>query len=234
MLQKIQKNKNYVKGVFDKVFNKYDLMNDLMSLGAHRYWKKELIHMLNPSKSKKLIDVGCGTGDIPKIYLEMTKSCSEILCVDPNQKMLNLAKKKLSAYKNIKYKLSYAEKLKAPDKSFNYYIISFGLRNTGDINKNISEAYRVLKVGGKFLCLEFSKIENDNLDKFYKFYSKLIPKIGKVVVGEDEPYKYLIKSIDKFVNQEQLKNILIKNQFKNCGYRNLSGGIVSIHYGWKL
>ena len=91
-----------------------------------------------------------------------------------------------------------------------------------------------MKVGGKFLCLEFSKIENDNLDKFYKFYSKLIPKIGKVVVGEDEPYKYLIKSIDKFVNQEQLKNILIKNQFKNCGYRNLSGGIVSIHYGWKL
>ena len=223
-----------VNSVFSKVHKKYDLMNDIMSLGVHRLWKKNMVEWMRPHKNSKLIDIASGTGDIPKIYLEMTKSCSEILCVDPNQKMLNLAKKKLSAYKNIKYKLSYAEKLKAPDKSFNYYIISFGLRNTGDINKSISEAYRVLKVGGKFLCLEFSKIENDNLDKFYKFYSKLIPKIGKVVVGEDEPYKYLIKSIDKFVNQEQLKNILIKNQFKNCGYRNLSGGIVSIHYGWKL
>jgi len=234
MQQNLQQNKGLVKGVFDKVFNKYDLMNDLISLGVHRIWKRDLIRMMNPSKSKILIDVACGTGDVAQLYSEATNNLSKILCLDPNQNMLTEGKKKLSKYKNIKWKLSSAENLKAPNNSFDFYTISFGLRNTKDIKKSISEAYRVLKSGGRFLCLEFSKIENENLDFLYKNYSKIIPHIGKIVVGDDEPYKYLIKSIDQFINQDQLIEELKMNKFKNCGYRNLTGGIAAIHYGWKI
>ena len=118
--------------------------------------------------------------------------------------------------------------------TYDYYTISFGLRNTKNINKALSEAYRVLKPGGRFLCLEFSKIENSNLNFIYKNYSKLIPLIGNVVVGEKEPYKYLVESIEKFLNQNQLIDLMKKNKFENCTYRNLSGGIVAIHSGWKI
>ena len=113
-------------------------------------------------------------------------------------------------------------------------MISFGLRNTKNVDKTISEAHRVLKKGGRFFCLEFSKIENSNLESIYKIYSKLIPKIGKFIVGDEKPYNYLLKSIDNFVNQEQLLDILKDNKFENCKYRNLSGGIVAIHSGWKV
>ena len=126
------------------------------------------------------------------------------------------------------------EKLSFRENSFDYYAISFGLRNTKNINKSIKEAYRVLKPGGRFLCLEFSKIENSNLEFLYKKYSKLIPIIGNFVVGEKEPYKYLIESIDKFINQEELIDCMKKNGFENCTYRNLSGGVVAIHSGWKI
>ena len=124
--------------------------------------------------------------------------------------------------------------LKVPNNSYNYYTISFGLRNTKNLNKSLAEAYRVLKKGGRFLCLEFSKIENSNLDFIYKNYSKIIPLLGQIIVGDKKPYKYLTQSIEKFVNQEQLLEIMKKNNFKNCTYRNLSGGIVAIHSGWKI
>ena len=117
---------------------------------------------------------------------------------------------------------------------FDFYTISFGLRNTKNLNKALSEAFRVLKPGGRFLCLEFSKIQNSNLNYIYKNYSKLIPSIGKFVIGEKKPYEYLIKSIENFINQEELKYLMKKNGFENCTYRNLSGGIVSIHSGWKI
>ena len=124
--------------------------------------------------------------------------------------------------------------MQVPNSAYDYYTISCGLRNTKNINKALSEAYRVLKPGGRFLCLEFSKIENSNLNFIYKNYSKLIPLIGNVVVGEKEPYKYLVESIEKFLNQNQLINLMKKNKFENCTYRNLSGGIVAIHSGWKI
>jgi len=234
MQQNLQQNKGLVQSVFDSVFDKYDLMNDLMSLGVHRLWKKELIYMINPTYNQKLIDVGSGTGDIAKLYSEATNNNSKILCIDPNIKMIEKGKKKLRKYNNIKWKTGSAEKLTINNNLFDFYTISFGLRNTKNLNKSISEAYRVLKKGGRFFCLEFSKIENMNLDFLYKKYSKIIPILGKLVVGDKKPYEYLLKSIDEFPNQYQLVEIMKKNGFENCHYRNLSGGIVAIHSGWKV
>ena len=234
MDQVLQQKKGLVKGVFNKVFKKYDLMNDLMSLGIHRIWKKNLIQMMNPSNNKRLLDVACGTGDVAKLYLEATDNNSTILCVDPNINMIKECKKNLKKYKNIKWKVCSAERLNVPDNSFDFYTISFGLRNAKNINKSLNEAYRVLKSGGRFLCLEFSKIENNNLEILYKNYSKLIPKIGEIVVGEKKPYEYLVKSIENFMNQKKLIEKMNQNNFKNCEYRNLSGGIVAIHSGWKI
>ena len=234
MQQNLQQKKGFVKSVFNKVFDKYDLMNDFMSFGIHRLWKKELIYMMNPSKNQKLLDVACGTGDIAKIYSELTDNKLNIVCIDPNSKMISIGKKKLKKYKNIKWKINAAEKINLPDNTFDFYTIVFGLRNTKSINKSISEAYRVLKKGGRFFCLEFSKIENSNLNFLYKNYSKLIPIIGQIVVGDRKPYDYLIESIDKFMNQNELIEVMKNNKFENCNYKNLSGGIVSIHSGWKI
>ena len=147
--------------------------------------------------------------------------------------MIRKGKEKLNEYYNLNWIIASAEKLPIKDNSFDFYTISFGLRNTKNLDKCLAEAYRVLK-RGRFLCLEFSKIQNSNLEFIYKNYSKLIPQIGKIVVGEKQPYEYLIKSIENFINQDQLLDLMIKKKFKNCNYRNLSGGIVSIHSGWKF
>ena len=234
MEQHLQKKQGLVEKVFNRVFDKYDLMNDLMSLGVHRIWKKDLIMMMSPSKNQKLIDVGCGTGDIGKLYLETLNFQGQVFNVDPNKKMIEQGKKRLKNLENIYWQVNSAENLKFDSNLFDYYTISFGLRNTKDLNKSLKEAYRVLKPGGRFLCLEFSKISNSNLNFLYKNYSKLIPRIGKLVVGESEPYEYLVKSIDKFINQNQLIELMKKNGFEKCKYRDLSGGIVSIHSGWKI
>ena len=234
MHQELQQKKGLVKEVFNKVFDKYDLMNDFISLGIHRRWKKDFIQMLNPTSKKKLIDVGCGTGDIANLYIKLTNNNTRILCIDPNKKMIEEGKKKLIKHKNIIWKVGCAEDLKVENNIYDFYTISFGLRNTKDLNKSLSEAYRVLKKGGRFLCLEFSKIENANLEFIYKNYSKIIPFIGQLIVGDKKPYEYLINSIEKFVNQEKLLELMKKNNFRNCTYKNLSGGIVSIHSGWKI
>jgi len=234
MQQNLQNKKNLVQSVFDNVFDKYDLMNDFISLGIHRIWKKDLMSWMNPSKDKTLIDVACGTGDLGKLFLDLTSRDGKIFCVDPNKGMIGKAKKKLSIYKNINWVIAPAENLPIKDNSCDYYTISFGLRNTKNLNKALAEAHRVLKPGGRYLCLEFSKIQNPNLDFIYKNYSKLIPLIGKAVIGQKEPYEYLVKSIEEFINQEELLNLMKKNNFKNCSYRNLSGGIVAIHSGWKI
>ena len=234
MQQYLQNKKGLVQSVFDQVFDKYDLMNDFMSLGIHRLWKKSMLNMMNPSYNQKLIDVACGTGDIAKLYLNNVNKNSEITCVDPNKGMISKGKEKLDRYKNINWIIAPAEKLPLSENSFDFYTISFGLRNTKNLDKSLSEAYRVLKPGGRYMCLEFSKIQNSNLDFLYKNYSKLIPYIGKAVVGDKEPYEYLTKSIEEFVNQEELIDLMRQNNFKNCSYRNLSGGIVAIHSGWKI
>jgi len=234
MEQYLQNKKGLVKKVFDQVYDQYDLMNDFMSFGIHRLWKKNMLNMMNPSANQKLIDVACGTGDIARLFLKHVNETSEITCVDPNKGMVSKGKEKLKKYKKLNWIIAHAEKLPVANNSFDFYTISFGLRNTKNLKKSISEAYRVLKPGGRFFCLEFSKIHNSGLDLFYKNYSKLIPSIGKLVVGEKAPYEYLIRSIENFVNQDELIEFMIKENFKKCIYRNLSGGIVSIHSGWKV
>ena len=234
MQQYLQNKKGLVENVFDQVYDQYDLMNDFMSLGVHRLWKKTLINMMNPSSNKKLIDVACGTGDIAKLYFNYTDDQANITCVEPNKGMIKKGKEKLSKYKKINWINSVAEKIPLNSNIFDFYTISFGLRNTKDLNKTLSEANRLLKPGGRFLCLEFSKISNNSLDLIYKNYSKLIPLIGKFVVGKKEPYEYLVKSIENFVSQDELIDLMKKNNFHKCEYRNLSGGIVSIHSGWKI
>ena len=234
MQQYLQNKKGLVENVFDQVYNQYDLMNDFMSFGIHRLWKKNLMNMMRPSSEKKLIDVACGTGDIAKLFLKYSNNDENITCIDPNKGMIKKGKDKLKKYKNINWMIAPAESLPIAENSFDFYTISFGLRNTKNLNKALNEAYRVLKPGGHFLCLEFSKIQNQGLDFIYKNYSKIIPTIGKFVVGEKEPYEYLIKSIENFINQDELIDVMKKNGLEKCTYRNLSGGIVSIHSGWKI
>ena len=234
MQQKLQNTKNLVSDVFDKVYDKYDLMNNLMSLGIHKSWKKQVIYSMKPKSNKKLIDVACGTGDIAKVFTEDTDGKSKVYCVDPSKKMISLGKEKLKNYKNISWHIASAEKLPFREAQFDYYVISFGLRNTKNLNESLSEAYRVLKKGGRFLCLEFSKIDNNYLNFFYQNYSKLIPKIGEIIVGDKKPYEYLIKSIEEFVDQDELIGLLKKNKFDKCEYLNLNGGIVALHSAWKI
>ena len=234
MQQYLQNKKGLVQNVFNQVYDRYDLMNDFMSLGIHRLWKKSLLNMMNPSSNQNLIDVACGTGDIAKLFVKHVNKLSRIACVDPNKGMISKGKEKLSKFKNINWIISPAEKIPLSDNLFDFYTISFGLRNTANIDRALSEAYRVLKPGGRFLCLEFSKIQNSGLNIIYKNYSKIIPSIGKLIVGEKKPYEYLIKSIENFINQDELIVLMKKSGFEKCTYRNLSGGVVSIHSGWKV
>jgi len=197
MKSNITEKKMLIQKVFNKVFDKYDLMNDILSLGSHRFWKKQMINWLSPNKNTVLLDMASGTGDITKLFLKHIKNKGTVHAVDSNAKMLEIAKKKLGKFKNIKWHLDSAEKLSFKDNYFDYYSISFGLRNTNNINHVLQEAYRVLRPGGRFICLEFSKIKNYNFKKLYDFYSKSIPKIGNIVVGDNQPYEYLVKSIKK-------------------------------------
>ena len=223
-----------VTKVFQDVFDKYDIMNDLMSLGVHRIWKKNFIDWLNPQKNTSLIDVASGTGDIAKLYLNKINDDGHVYCVDENKEMINLNKKKLNENKNVKWFCNNAEKLPFENNYFDYYTISFGIRNIENINIALEEAHRVLKPGGRFLCLEFSKVENEILNKFYKPYSKSIPLLGKFIMGKAEPYEYLIKSIEKFYSQKEFSQKIKEQNFVNISYKNLSGGIVAIHSAWKV
>ncbi len=224
----------FVTKVFQDVFDKYDLMNDLMSLGIHRVWKRNFIHWLNPQKNTTLVDVASGTGDIAKLFLGEIGYKGHVYCVDENKGMLDLNKKKLKENTNVKWFCNNAEKLPFESNRFDYYTISFGIRNVSNLNNTLKEAYRVLKPGGRFLCLEFSKVKNEILNKLYKTYSKSLPRIGKVIIGKSEPYEYLIKSIEKFHSQEEFFKQIEKQNFTKVSYRNLSGGIVAIHSAWKI
>ena len=156
------------------------------------------------------------------------------MCLEPNDQMLKQGKIKLKNYKNIKWINAQAENIPINDNTFDYYTISFGIRNVSDINLSLKEAFRVLKPGGRFMCLEFSKINNEFLNFLYKKYSKSIPYIGKFIVGSEKPYKYLIESIDEFLNQKQLAELMIKNGFTNVEFRNVTSGVSAIHSGWKI
>ena len=234
MKNSIQDKTKLVNSVFSKVYRKYNLMNDVISFGVHRIWKEKFIDWMNPSANSKLIDVASGTGDIAKLFSNQFNNTSKITCVEPNTEMFMEGKKNLKEYQNISWVKAQAEKIPVKNDTYDYYSISYGIRNVTNINKTLKEAYRVLKPGGRFMCLEFSKINNEILDFFYKQYSKTIPIIGKYIVGTSEPYEYLIKSIDQFYTQKELLKLMNNNGFSHSEYRNLSNGISAIHSGWKV
>ena len=234
MKSTIQDKNKLVNSVFSQVYKKYDLMNDIMSLGVHRVWKEKFIDWMNPQPNTKLIDVASGTGDIANLFFTRSDGTGEVICVEPNKEMLSRGKIKLKKYKSVKWINSSAESIPIEGNTFDYYSISYGIRNVSDINKVLKEAFRVLKPGGRFMCLEFSKIDNEILNFLYKQYSKTIPYIGKFIVGSDKPYKYLIDSIDKFYNQKELSKLIENNGFSNVEFRNVSNGISAIHSGWKI
>ena len=221
-----------VQKVFSDVASNYDLMNDVMSFGAHRLWKKIFINLVNPSKDDKIIDVGSGSGDL---VLEIQKKYlnTKIDVVDLNKEMLKEGKKRIRKGK-VKFYLQNAENLYFESNTYDKYLISFCLRNITNIDKALQEALRVLKPGGKFFCMEFSKPTSIPLSKIYSYYkSNFIPLLGKVFSGNQEAYNYLNESIDIFPNQETLKNKLEYAGFKSVKFTNLFDGIVSIHTGFK-
>jgi len=234
MKSTIQNKSRLVNSVFSKVYKKYDLMNDIMSLGIHRIWKSKLMDWMNPQLNENLIDVAAGTGDIAKLFSKKNNNLSQVTCVEPNDEMYFAGKSNLKNFKNIRWHKAKAEKLPFKNDTYNFYTISYGIRNVSDINLSLKEAFRVLKPGGRFMCLEFSKIDNEIINLLYQKYSKIIPLVGKYIVGSSEPYEYLIKSINNFYTQDELANLIKKNGFSNVEYRNLSNGVSAIHSGWKI
>jgi demethylmenaquinone methyltransferase/2-methoxy-6-polyprenyl-1,4-benzoquinol methylase len=219
--------------VFNVVANKYDLMNDVMSVGTHRYWKECMIDWLTPFPGMKIIDVAGGTGDVSFRFLKRVNGQGEAVVCDPNNTMIEYGKRKNQFSENIEWITAPSEKLPFENESFDAYLVSFGVRNFDDIKKALDEAHRVLKIGGRFICLEFSKVQNQKLSKLYSVYSKMIPIFGKIIVGDEKPYKYLTRTIENFPSQERFKRIIEESNFSNVEFRNLFNGVVAIHSGWK-
>ena len=224
-----------VQNVFSKISTKYNLMNDLMSLGTHRLWKKRLIEMINIQDNQTIIDVGAGTGDIG-LKISSKNNNVKVFLGDLNLSMIKSGMK--NSYlnnKNVKWINMNSEELPFSNNIFDKYIISFCLRNVTDINKTLKESLRVLKEGGEFFCLEFSTVDLPILNTFYNSYKNIIiPFLGEYVISQKNAYKYLSESIDHFPNQEILSGKLVKTGYKEVSYNNLFGGIVSIHKGWKI
>lgn len=224
-----------VKEVFSSVASRYDVMNDLMSGGMHHVWKDRLLDQLRPSSSMHLLDVAGGTGDIAFRFLN--RGGGHVTISDINPEMLEEGKRRAIDlhHTNIAWQLADAEKLPFPDNQFNAYTISFGIRNVTHIENVLSEAYRVLKPGGHFLCLEFSHPENAGIQKIYDAYSfKVIPGIGKAVTGNREAYQYLVESIRKFPPAPEFENMIKNAGFAQTKYIPMTFGVVAIHSGWKL
>lgn len=238
-----------VHTVFKNVANLYDKMNDIMSMGIHRIWKDIFIQELGPTHGTHLLDSAGGTGDITFRYINFLKNTpnlhnvpSSVTTCDINQHMLNVGQKRanelgLSQDSNctITWKLEDAENLSFPENSFTAYTIGFGIRNVTRIDKTLSEAYRVLQPGGRFLCLEFSHVNNKALQWLYDQYSfQIIPVMGQLIAGQWGAYQYLVESIRKFPKQEDFKDMIEIAGFRNVTYTNLTNGMVAIHSGFKL
>ena len=233
---KAEKKTSLVQKLFSEVSKKYDLMNDIMSIGTHRLWKKRLIEIMNINSYDTIIDVGSGTGDLTKIILKENKNAL-IYSVDLNLEMLNEAKKRFNEQqkKNIKFINANAENLPFENNFFDKYIISFCLRNITYIEKALYESFRILKPGGIFYCLEFSAPTSSVINKIYsKYKSKIVPFIGEKVANNKNAYKYLEESISQFPNQNILLSKIDNVGFEKTSYIKLFGGIVSIHMGFKI
>jgi demethylmenaquinone methyltransferase / 2-methoxy-6-polyprenyl-1,4-benzoquinol methylase len=230
-----------VNRVFATVAERYDLMNDLMSGGLHRLWKDDLIAALNPPRGDKpyrLLDVAGGTGDVAIRYARASgPNATAVLC-DISPEMIEVGRRRAREAElddRITFAQGNAEALAFPDRAFDAYSIAFGIRNVTHIDKALSEAFRVLKTGGRFLCLEFSRVEVPILDRIYDFHSfEVIPRLGAIAAGDAVPYRYLVESIRKFPSQGRFAEMSRVAGFERVSYRNLTGGIAAIHSGWKL
>ena len=228
--------KDGVETIFTKVSENYDLMNDFMSAGMHRVWKRSFIDTANINKDDVCLDLAAGTGDIAKLIAKKLKEKSIYLC-DQNLEMIEKAKERSlneGFYHKCFFAVSSAEKLPYDDETFNHVFISFGFRNFSDKKNSLKEIYRVLKKGGKLHILEFSKAQGQNFSKLYDFYSyNFIPKIGDLISGDRESYEYLVKSIRTHENQEEMLELFKNTGFSNCNYENIFKGIVALHRGIK-
>lgn len=229
-----------VDSVFHKVAKRYDVMNDLMSAGMHRVWKDAMVAALNPPRHGQFrhLDVAGGTGDIAFRVIEASDRNVQSTVLDINGSMLGVGQERAVKRRladNCTFVEANAEALPFADKSFDAYTIAFGIRNVPHIDVALGEAFRVLKPGGRFLCLEFSEVDLPFLEKVYETWSfNAIPKIGKAVTGDGEPYQYLVESIRKFPNQENFATMIRTAGFERVSFRNYSGGIAALHTGWKL
>jgi len=229
-----------VDDVFDRVASRYDLMNDLMSGGLHRLWKDAMVAWLSPprrSAGRTFLDVAGGTGDIAFRIADRSPK-SRVTVADINAEMLAVGRKRAAARGlagTVSFVETNAEELTFERGEFDAVTVAFGIRNVPRIDKALREAFRVLKPGGRFLCLEFSAIDLAGLDRLYELYAfNVIPALGRLVTGDAEPYRYLVESIARFPNQARFAAMIERAGFERVEYRNLSGGIAAIHSGWRL
>ncbi len=229
---------NLVKKLFENVSGRYDLMNDFMSLGIHRVWKESMLDWLAPRRGQSLIDVAGGTGDIAFNFIKRAKSGANATILDLTESMMIEGKKKtidLPEESKINWVCGDAMRMPFSNSTFDVYTISFGIRNVTDISKTLSEAYRVLKPGGRLMILEFSSVNNDLISWIYDKYSfNIIPKLGEFVSNDRESYQYLVESIRKFPNQEKFSEMIINEGFRKVKYRDLTFGIAALHSAWKF
>ncbi|MFT5508815.1 MAG: demethylmenaquinone methyltransferase/2-methoxy-6-polyprenyl-1,4-benzoquinol methylase [Hyphomicrobiaceae bacterium] len=237
----VSERQGLVNEVFASVAGRYDLMNDLMSGGLHRLWKNDLVTQVGPPKSDRAfrhIDVAGGTGDVAmRVIKRGGEGCRSTIC-DISREMLDVGQSRINKAglgSVIDVVEGNAEALPFERGTFNAYTIAFGIRNVTNIDQALTEAYRVLKPGGRFLCLEFSHCDVALLDRIYDFHSfEVIPRLGKMAAGDAESYKYLVESIRKFPRQEAFAGMIRTAGFERVSYHNLTGGIAAIHSGWRL
>ena len=228
-----------VDGVFDSVARRYDLMNDLMSGGLHRAWKDVLVTAVNPPTGKRafrLLDIAGGTGDIALRVLAAGGAGTQATVADINGEMLGVGRERAAAQQaDIDFIEVNAEALPFSDRTYDAATVAFGIRNVPRIEAALSEAYRVLKIGGHFLCLEFSSVDVPGLDKLYDLYSfNVIPALGRMVANDAEAYQYLVESIRRFPRPERFAEMMRDAGFRRVSFKPLSGGVVALHSGWRL
>ncbi len=223
-----------VREVFDRVAAKYDMMNDVMSLGIHRVWKNTLIKMIAPTPDMTLIDLAGGTGDIAAKFLKSGGGHATVIDINPEMIRYGQQRPQMAALKNLDWVLGNAEEIPIKDNTAEVVTIAFGLRNVTDREKAIAEAYRILKPNGRFFCLEFSHIRQQSLAKLYDLWSELLPQFGQIIAKDAASYKYLVESIRRFPHQEELAASFGAAGFARVKCRDLNQGIAAIHCGWKI
>ncbi|VAW47614.1 2-methoxy-6-polyprenyl-1,4-benzoquinol methylase [hydrothermal vent metagenome] len=227
-----------VKSVFDSVAGNYDIMNDVMSLGVHRLWKRHTIELSGIRPGKVVLDLAGGTGDLTKEFAKRVGKKGKVVLADINENMVRVGRDRLinaGIAGNVEYTITNAEALAFPDNTFDLATIAFGLRNVTNKDKALEELYRVLKPGGQLMILEFSKVTQPLFAKFYDFYSfNILPKMGKLIANDEASYQYLAESIRMHPDQETLKQMMLTAGFDKAEYLNMSEGIVALHRGWKF